>query len=111
MTVLYLCEKPSQARDIARALNATQKQDGYIEGKNIIVTWCVGHLLETAPPDYYCDDLKPWRMEKLPIIPKQWHMQIVDKTKKQFTVIKKLLKAVDQVVIATDCDREGEVIA
>ena len=111
MLTLYLCEKPSQGRDIARVLGAKQREATHIKDKDTIVTWCVGHLLETAPPDFYCDDLKPWRLEKLPIVPKAWQMQVVEKTKKQFNAIKKLLKETQHVVIATDADREGEVIA
>ncbi len=111
MTILYLCEKPSQARDIARVLSVTQRRENYLEGKDIQVTWCVGHLLEAASPDDYCNNLKPWHIDKLPIIPSTWQMRIINKTKKQFNTIKKLLKECDQVVIATDADREGEVIA
>lgn len=111
MTTLYLCEKPSQGRDISKVLGIHKSQDGYIEGNNIIVTWCVGHLLETATPDYYRENLKPWRMQILPVVPTTWHMQPVERTKKQLGVIKKLLKKINHVVIATDADREGEVIA
>lgn len=111
MTTLYLCEKPSQGRDIAKVLGIHKSQDGYIEGNNIIVTWCVGHLLETAPPDYYRENLKPWRMQVLPVVPTTWHMQPVERTKKQLGVIRKLLKKINHVVIVTDADREGEVIA
>lgn len=111
MTILYLCEKPSQGRDIARVLGVNQRNETHLKGKDIIVTWCIGHLLETVSPDFYCDDLKPWRLEKLPIVPKAWQMQVVEKTKKQFNAIKKLLKETQHVVIATDADREGEVIA
>ena len=110
MSILYICEKPSQARDIARALGVASRQDGYIEGKGIIVTWCLGHLLELAPPDDYCKNLKPWRMEVLPVIPKEWHMIPQKRTKAQFNIIKKLLKSAAEVVIATDADREGDVI-
>lgn len=111
MTILYLCEKPSQARDIARVLNVHQRKDGYIEGHNIIVTWCIGHLLELAPPDHYCSDLKPWRLAALPVIPKEWVLFPVERTKAQFNIIKKLLKTAKTVIMATDPDREGEAIA
>jgi len=107
---LFICEKPAQARDIARNLNASKKHDGYLEGNNCQVTWCVGHLLELAPPEYYRSDIKPWRLEKLPIIPEQWEYLVSEKTKKQFNVIKSLLKKTDHVVIATDPDREGQAI-
>jgi len=108
---LFVCEKPSQARDIARALGATRKRENYIEGSEVLVTWCLGHLLEAAKPDYYCANLKPWRIEKLPILPEQWHMEPVNKVKKQFMAVKKLIKSSSHIVIATDADREGELIA
>ena len=107
MTTLYLCEKPRQARDIARVLGANKKQACYLEGHNYIVTWCIGHLIEMAPPEYYRQDLKPWRLEALPVIPTTWHRQVSDRTKKQFNAVKKLLKQSNHVVIATDADREG----
>lgn len=110
MTTLYICEKPSQARDIANVLGVHSKQDGYIEGDGITVTWCLGHLLELAPPEHYCENLKPWRMEVLPIIPKEWHLVPNKKTKTQLNIIKKLLKQTNHVIIATDADREGDVI-
>ncbi|MBE0436806.1 MAG: hypothetical protein IBX56_13480 [Methylomicrobium sp.] len=72
MTALYLCEKPSQAKDIARVLGANQRRDGYFEGPQTIVTWCFGHLLEMAAPEDYDPELKTWRFETLPIIPGQW---------------------------------------
>tara|TARA_R110002110_G_scaffold209215_1_gene421601 strand:+ start:8831 stop:10996 length:2166 start_codon:yes stop_codon:yes gene_type:complete len=108
---LFICEKPSQASDISRVLGATQKREGFIEGDGVIVTWCLGHLLEAAKPDYYCKELKPWRIEKLPVIPKDWHMEPVARVKKQLTVVKKMIKSANHVVIATDADREGELIA
>lgn len=108
--ILYICEKPSQARDIARQLRASERKNGYLEGNGYQVTWCVGHLLELAPPEYYCPDIKPWRIEKLPVIPNEWKMLVSSKTKKQFTIIKQLLKNTKHVVIASDPDREGECI-
>ena len=107
---LYICEKPSQGRDVAKILGATQSEDGFMAGNNCIVTWCAGHMLELAPPDHYCPNIKPWRMEILPIIPDNWVMQPNPTRKKQLAVIKKLLKKAQHVVIATDADREGDVI-
>lgn len=110
--LLYLCEKPSQAKDIAKVLGINKQEGTHFKGHSrTVVTWCVGHLLEMASPEYYRNDLKPWRLEALPIIPKEWKMNVVNKTKKQFNAIKKLLKDADEVIIATDADREGEVIA
>ncbi|WP_397325260.1 DNA topoisomerase III [Pantoea agglomerans] len=109
---LYLCEKPSQAKDIARVLGVSQRGQGCINGGNITVTWAVGHLLETATPEIYGEQFgRPWRAEVLPIIPDRWQMTVKKDTADQFAVIKKLLKQASEVVIATDADREGEVIA
>ncbi len=107
---LYLCEKPSQARDIGRILGATSRHEGYLEGSQARVTWCLGHLLELAPPETYCEQLKPWRMSVLPVVPKDWTMCVKPKTKSQLRVIKQLLQQSDCVVVATDADREGDVI-
>lgn len=109
--ILYICEKPSQAKDIARMLNAGKKVNGYYEGDNTRVSWCYGHLLELAPPDLYCENLKPWRIEKLPVIPSEWKVTVKNSAKEQFLVLKKLIKDTQHIVIATDADREGEVIA
>lgn len=103
--ILVICEKPSQARDIARNVKATQRHDGYLEGNGYQVTWAIGHLLEAAPPEYYRPDVKPWRIEKLPVIPKQWKKLVSPKTKKQFNIIKQLLKNTDHVLNAGDPDR------
>jgi DNA topoisomerase-3 len=113
INTLYICEKPSQGRDIARILGCTQKGDGHMAhpDNGTIVTWGFGHLLETATPDQYCPDIKPWRMAILPIIPSHWRTVVKDSARKQFNVIKDLLKKTQAVVIATDADREGEVIA
>ncbi|MBF0341288.1 MAG: DNA topoisomerase III [Magnetococcales bacterium] len=107
---IYLCEKPSQARDIARVLGATGKRDGYLEGNNLRVTWCLGHLLEMLAPDAYQDLWKVWRLETLPILPSAWRVEVRDKAGRQFRVIRELLKSAREVVIATDADREGETI-
>ena len=72
---LYICEKPSQARDIARELGAKSFKDGYIEGKGIVVTWALGHLLEMKGPETYVEKIKPWRIEILPIIPEKFEYQ------------------------------------
>lgn len=69
MSICVLCEKPSQAKDIAHVLGATDRQEGFIEGNGYCVTWCIGHLLRLAPPEEYCSYLQPWRMEVLPVIP------------------------------------------
>ena len=111
MMRLFLCEKPSQARDIAKALGARGKGEGCLTGAGVTVTWCIGHLLETAPPDAYDPRYKQWRLEHLPIVPEQWRMQVKPKTASQFKAVKRLLGQASEVVIATDADREGEMIA
>ncbi|EAN4001313.1 DNA topoisomerase III [Salmonella enterica] len=109
---LVLCEKPSQGRDIAKFLGATQRGDGFLSGPGVTVTWARGHLLETAEPEVYGEQYgKPWRTEVLPLVPQQWKLVVKADAKAQFAVINRLLKQVDEVVIATDADREGEVIA
>ncbi|MHC6226269.1 DNA topoisomerase III [Pseudomonas sp. X10] len=108
---LFLCEKPSQAKDIAKVLGATRKGDGCWRGNDLCVTWCIGHLLETAPPDRYDDRYKRWVLADLPIIPTQWKMLVKPKTASQFKAVKRLLGEARELVIATDADREGEMIA
>lgn len=108
---LYLCEKPSQARDIARVLDARNRSDGYLHNATVTITWCFGHLLSMAAPEDYDPALKHWRAEHLPFIPPAWRLVIRPEVRKQFRIIEKLLKQADAVVIATDADREGETIA
>ncbi|QPT13487.1 DNA topoisomerase III [Serratia rubidaea] len=109
---LYLCEKPSQGKDIGAVLGANQRKQGYLTGAGVIVTWAIGHLLEQAQPETYGEQYgSPWRESVLPIVPTQWKMEVKKDTADQFAVIRGLLKQVDSVVIATDADREGEVIA
>lgn len=111
MTKLYLCEKPSQARDIARVLGAGKRHDGFFEGNDALVTWCFGHLLEMAAPDDYDPGLKTWKLETLPIIPEQWVLKVRKDAKKQVKIIVGLFKRVEEIVVSTDADREGEAIA
>lgn len=108
---LFLCEKPSQGRDIAGVIGASQRADGYQYGNGALVTWCVGHLLELAEPDAYDAGLKQWSLAPLPIIPSPWKLEPKREAGKQLKIIAGLLKQASEVVIATDADREGEVIA
>jgi DNA topoisomerase III len=108
---LYLCEKPSQAKDIAKVLGASRRGDGCWLGSNVTVTWCIGHLLEAAPPDAYDARYKRWVLADLPIIPEKWKMLVKPKTASQFKAVKRLLGEAQELVIATDADREGEMIA
>ncbi|CAI8938329.1 DNA topoisomerase III [Pseudomonas marginalis] len=108
---LYLCEKPSQAKDIAAVLGAGRRGDGCWLGNGVTVTWCIGHLLETAPPDAYDAKYKRWVLADLPIVPEKWKMLVKPKTASQFKAVKRLLGEAQELVIATDADREGEMIA
>lgn len=109
---LVIAEKPSVAQSIAKILGATSRKDGYTEGNGYIVSWCVGHLVEFAPADSYDERYAKWRYEDLPILPAHWEYHVSSSTKKQFDVLKKLLKdsQVDTVICATDAGREGELI-
>ncbi|WP_404317401.1 DNA topoisomerase III [Klebsiella oxytoca] len=107
---LFLCEKPSQSRDIGTVLGATKKEDGWLSGPDVAVTWARGHLLSEAEPEHYDARFKNWDLSLLPIIPDTFHKVVTADGRKQFGVIKKLLKRARSVVIATDADREGEVI-
>lgn len=108
---LFLCEKPSQAKDIAKVLGATRRGDGCWVGAGVTVTWCIGHLLETAPPDSYDARYKRWVLADLPIVPERWKMLVKPKTASQYKAVKRLLGEARELVIATDADREGEMIA
>ena len=108
---VFLCEKPSQGRDIAKVLGATRRGEGCLIGTDSTITWCIGHLLETAPPEAYGIQYKNWSLDHLPIVPSQWQVEVKPKTAAQFKVIKRLLSEATTVIIATDADREGEMIA
>lgn len=107
---LYICEKPGQGRDLARILGISGGSDGFIGNKDIAVTWAIGHLIQQLEPDEIDAKYQKWNAEHLPIIPTTWKMKPNPKTKKQLNIIKSLLKQSDRVVVATDGDREGEVI-
>ncbi|MCF1754373.1 DNA topoisomerase III, partial [Pseudomonas aeruginosa] len=72
---LFLCEKPSQGKDIGRILGATQRAEGCLNGSGVTVTWCIGHLVEAAAPEAYDEQLKRWSIEQLPIIPQHWRVE------------------------------------
>ena len=113
MKTLVLAEKPSVGRDIARVLGCSRQTDGALEGKDYVVTWGLGHLVELADPEEYSDDYKEWKMEVLPMIPSPFQLTVIRQTGKQFRAVKNQLfrKDVDQIVIATDAGREGELVA
>lgn len=109
---LVIAEKPSVAMSIAKLIGAKNKKDGYYDGNDYRVSWCVGHLVQMANPDSYDEKYKKWRIEDLPIIPKEYKYEIVNTTKKQFNILKKLMnsKEVDTIINACDAGREGEAI-
>src|SRR5919106_5124098 len=111
---LVIAEKPSVGRDLTRALpGAFQKHEGYLESESHVVTWAVGHLVQLAEPDEYDPKFKKGRMADLPILPDRFKLVVRDeRSKKQMSVITKLLKRddVDRVVNACDAGREGELI-
>ena len=112
MLKLYIAEKPSLARAIVEVLpKPHKKNNGYIEaGNGDVVTWCIGHLLEQAPPEDYDVKYKKWLVEHLPIIPTQWQLKPKAQTRKQLTVIKRLIKQAKTLVNAGDADREGQIL-
>lgn len=109
---LYIAEKPSLARAIVEVLpKPHKKNDGFIESANgDVVTWCIGHLLEQAPPEDYDVKYKKWLVDHLPIIPQQWQLKPKAKTRKQLSVIKRLIKLADIIVNSGDVDREGQIL-
>ena len=109
---LVIAEKPSVAQSIAAVLGATQRKDGYLEGNEYLVSWCVGHLVELVQPESYEEAWKKWSYDNLPIIPQEWQHEVKSDTKAQYQILKKLMHddRVDAVVCATDAGREGELI-
>lgn len=109
---LVIAEKPSVALSIAKVLGANAKKDGYVEGNGYKVSWCVGHLIQMANPDAYDSRYAKWNMEDLPIFPKEYKYEVTKATKKQFSILKKLMNesSVDTIINACDAGREGEAI-
>ena len=97
---------------LASVLGARTRKDGYVEGNGYIVSWCVGHLVGLCDASEYDEKYKKWRYEDLPIVPECWKHKILEGTKKQFGILKKLMRdsKVDEVICATDAGREGELI-
>lgn len=111
---IVIAEKPSVAKDLAKVLKATKRQDGFFEGEGIRVTWAFGHLVTLSNPEKYGDQYKQWKLQDLPIIPLQFITEVVGDpgAKKQFKIIQSLLmdESVEEVICATDAGREGELI-
>ena len=110
--ILVIAEKPSVAQSIAKVLGATSRRDGYLEGNNYIVSWCVGHLVELADASSYDERYAKWRYEDLPIVPEEWLYEVPKDKSQQFKVLRDLMKdkRVTELVCATDAGREGELI-
>ncbi len=111
--ILVLAEKPSVGRDLAKVLKCNQSKGAYIEGSKYVVTWALGHLVGLQDPEDYDAKYKKWSMETLPMIPKHMKLTVLKKTQKQFYEVKKqmLRNDIDEIVIATDAGREGELVA
>ena len=110
--ILVIAEKPSVAQSIAKVLGATSRKDGYMEGNNYIVSWCVGHLVGLADASLYDERYAKWRYDDLPIVPEQWQFEVPKNKAQQFKVLCDLMKdkRVTELVCATDAGREGELI-
>lgn len=111
--ILVLAEKPSVGRDIARVLKCNKKGNGFLEGNEYIVTWALGHLVTLADPEEYNKKYKTWNMEDLPMLPEEMKLEVIKQTSKQFYSVKQQMhrKDVNQIIIATDAGREGELVA
>ena len=109
---MIVTEKPSVAMAYAKVLGAHGRQDGYLEGSGYLISWCVGHLVELAPPSAYGERYVKWNIADLPILPEKWQYLVSTSTKKQFSVLKKLLHRADVETVVNSCDagREGELI-
>ena len=110
---LYIAEKPSVAQEYAKALGERMRRgDGFLESDNIVVTWCVGHLVTMSYPEKYDEKYKKWSFETLPFLPQQWKYEIIKPVAKQFKIVKELLNRedVDTIYVCTDSGREGEYI-
>lgn len=105
-------EKNSVARSVAAVLGASEKKKGFLEGNGYWVSWCVGHLVELAAPFMYDEKYAKWRVEDLPILPKDWRYTVIESTKAQFSILRTLMNdaRVTSIVCATDAGREGELI-
>lgn len=110
---VYIAEKPSVAQEFAKALKLNAKRkDGYLESKEAIVTWCVGHLVTMSYPEAYDPSLKKWSLQTLPFIPEEFKYEVIPAVSKQFQIVSSLLNRedVDTIYVCTDSGREGEYI-
>lgn len=110
---LYIAEKPSVAREFAKALKYDMKnRDGYMESNEAVVTWCVGHLVTMSYPEAYDEKYKRWSLDTIPFIPDEFKYEVIDGVKKQFGIVSGLLNRedVETIYVCTDSGREGEYI-
>lgn len=113
MKHLVIAEKPSVARDIARVLGCSKKNNSYIEGRDYVVTWALGHLVTLADPEEYGEQYKTWRLDTLPMLPGRWKLVVIKQTSRQYHAVKEQIfrKDISDIIIATDAGREGELVA
>ena len=110
---LYIADKPSVAREFARALQVgAGSRDGYIESADAVITWCVGHLITMSYPEVYDEKYKRWTLETIPFIPSEFKYEVIESVKKQFQIVSGLLNRedVETIYVCTDSGREGEYI-
>ena len=110
---LFIAEKPSVAREFANALKVnTTSRDGYLESADVIVTWCVGHLVTMSYPDAYDERLRRWSFDTIPFLPEEYKYEVIESSKKQYTIVSSLMKRPDvaTIYVCTDSGREGEYI-
>ena len=104
ISILVVAEKPSVAMSYAKVLGATNRKDGYLEGNGYLVSWCVGHLVELAPPNVYDAKYVKWSIADLPILPQKWQYLVSASTQKQFGILQKLMHRPDVDSIVNSCD-------
>ena len=105
---LFIAEKPSVAREFAKALKYNMKtNDGYMESDEAVITWCVGHLVTMSYPEVYNEALKVWNFNTLPFIPEEYLYEVIESSKKQFKIVSSLLnrKDVGTIYVCTDSGR------
>ena len=109
---LIICEKPSVAKTVAGALGAAEQKNGYIQGDDLLVSWCVGHLVSMADAGSYDERFRKWQYEDLPILPEEWKYTLTPGKEKQFSVLQELMHRADVTELVNGCDagREGELI-
>ena len=110
---LVLAEKPSVGRELARVLDCKKSGNGYLEGDKYIVTWALGHLVTLADPDVYDKKYEKWDMQDLPMLPQNMKLVVIPESRRQFQAVSSLMKRgdVNELIIATDAGREGELVA